>query len=222
MVLRVLARLRAAATIGRIVVAAAEPVRAALPPGAADEVVPGDGSFVENLLALARAVGPDRPLLACTGDMALVTPAAVDDLVTRSQASGADVCYCAIPRADNDRMFPVGKRTFVRLREGEFTGGNATYLGPGFVQGHEEIIQRLFQYRKRPLQLARLLGLGFVLRLLLGRLSLAAVERRAGRILGCRVAVIISHYPEIGFDVDQWEDLQTLRFVLADQSSVPD
>jgi len=217
MVVRTLERLRQAQTIGRLVVAAHSAVQEHLPAGLADMVVPGESTFVGNLMALAEAIGVERAMLACTGDMPLVTPQAVDDFVTRSAESGAEVCYCAVPREDSERLFPGGRRTYVRLREGTFTGGNLTYLGPGFVPGHQDVIERLFEYRKRPVKLAGMLGLSFVLGLALGTLSLSAVERRAGRILRCRAAVIVSHHAELGFDVDKLEDLETLRLVMSGQ-----
>lgn len=214
MVVRVLERLRQAATLGRIVVAAEASVQAALPAGLADEVVPGEGTFIENLAGLAKAIGPDRPMLAVTGDLALVTPAALDDYVGRCVESGATVCYCAIDRADQERMFPGGARTYVKVRGSQFTGGNATWLGPGFVQDHQALIQRLFDARKQPVAIARVLGPLFVLRLLAGLLTLEAVERQTSRILGAPARVIISHYAELGFDVDKLEDLETLRLRL--------
>ena len=56
-------------------------------------------------------------------------------------------------------------------------------------------------------------GLGFIFGLLTGRLALPRLQERAGRILAARVAVIISTYPELGFDVDKIADLNLARQV---------
>jgi hypothetical protein len=61
--------------------------------------------------------------------------------------------------------------------------------------------------RKRPLALARLIGLDILLKLLLGRLSLHELEARARRILGVEARALVTPYPEVGVDVDQEEDL---------------
>jgi len=215
MIVHVLRRLRRAQRLERILVGTPPEVRQHIPEGLVDAFTdPGD-SFVANLTGMAREAGPQRGLLACTGDIALITPEAVDDFVARSLECGCELGYGAVPMEDNDRMFPGGKRTAVRLREGRFTGGNIVYLAPGLVESHAPLIQRLYEDRKSPVRLARVLGLGFVLRLLVGRLSTRALERRASQILQAQVRVIVSHYPEVGFDVDKMEDLETLRLYLA-------
>ena len=61
--------------------------------------------------------------------------------------------------------------------------------------------------RKRPLALARRVGGDGLLKLLLGRLSLAEVEARAQRILGVEARALVTPYPEVGVDVDREEDL---------------
>jgi hypothetical protein len=55
----------------------------------------------------------------------------------------------------------------------------------------------------------------FLLRLLVGRLSVADAAARGGAILGCRVAVYASPHPEIGFDVDKPSDLELAERLLS-------
>mgnify|MGYP003330240509 CR=1 FL=1 len=61
--------------------------------------------------------------------------------------------------------------------------------------------------RKRPLALARLVGWDVLLKLLLGRLSLAAVAARAPRLLGVAARALVPPSPAVGVDVDREEDL---------------
>jgi len=76
-----------------------------------------------------------------------------------------------------------------------------------------ELIDRLYAARKNPVKLAGMFGLGFILGLLLGRLTLRHLEARAGEIVGGRVRAIISTYAELGFDVDKLDDLNLARQV---------
>ncbi len=171
-------------------------------------------SFVDNIESGAAAASPRvDSILLITGDLPLLTPAAVNDLAEQAAATRTDVVYPIIPKESMQRAFAGGKRTYVRLREGTFTGGNGMVVSRGFVQLRRELIRRLFAARKNPLKLAGMFGLGFVLGLLTHRLSLADLEARAGEIVGARVAAVVSPYPELGFDVDKLHDLYLARQV---------
>ena len=54
-------------------------------------------------------------------------------------------------------------------------------------------------------------GFGFVLKFLLHRLTLSDIELRASELLGFSGKAVVSHYPEIGMDVDKEEDWQLLE-----------
>lgn len=209
---RVLAALRGAVEVDHVALVAPEPVQAAAPAEAVDARVAAGESFVENVrLGIeAAAEGADRVLLL-TGDLPLITPAAVNDFVSQSALAHAEITYPIIPRESCERAFPGAARTYVKLREGAFTGGNGVVVDPAFVGLRAELIERLYASRKHPLKLAALFGYGFVLRLAMGRLDLERLQRRASEIVGGRVAAIISPYAELGFDVDKMADLNLAR-----------
>ena len=119
--------------------------------------------------------------------------------------------WSIIPKDSCERRFPEGRRTYVRLRDGTFTGGNGVVLTRQFVAMRGELIGRLYAARKNPVKLAALLGIGILFGLVTGRLRLAQLEARASRLVGGRVAAVISTYPELGFDVDKLEDLNLAR-----------
>jgi hypothetical protein len=150
-------------------------------------------------------------VLLITGDLPLVTPAAINDLVRQSASARADVAYAIIPKDACERQFPGGRRTYVRLKDGTFTGGNGVVVTRQFVAMRGELIGRLYAARKNPVKLAALLGVGFLFRLVTGRLRIAQLEARASQLVGGRVSAVISTYPELGFDVDKLEDLNLAR-----------
>jgi hypothetical protein len=102
------------------------------------------------------------------------------------------------------------------VREGTFTGTNVVLVNGDFVAHHRDIVREFYEHRKSPLRLARMLGAGFILRLLSGRLSLAHIEQRLGQVLGGEARAIISHYPELAFDVDKPSDFEVVRAVLGE------
>ncbi len=176
-------------------------------------VIAGD-SFVDNIQRGVEATAPGSDtVLLITGDLPLLTPAAINDLVQQSLAAQADVAYAIIPKEASERQFPGGRRTYVKLRDGTFTGGNGVVLKRDFVRLRRDLIEKLFAARKHPVKLAAILGMGFIFGLVTGRLRIPDLEARASRVVGGRVAAIISTYPELGFDVDKMDDLLLARRV---------
>jgi GTP:adenosylcobinamide-phosphate guanylyltransferase len=217
---RVLAALRGASEIGKVALVAPPPVQAAAFEEAVDARVEAGDSFVDNMARGVEATSPGSDhLLVITGDLPLITPAAIDDFVRRSLASRAALCYSIIPKESSERQFPGGRRTYVRLREGTFTGGNGMVVARPLVELHRALLDRLFTARKDPLKMASVLGIRFIAGLLTHRLTLPYIEARIGAVIGGQAAAIISTYAELGFDVDKLDDLYLCRRVAASSGS---
>jgi hypothetical protein len=144
----------------------------------------------------------------------LITPEALEGYITDSLATGADLTYPIIPKSACQQRFPDARRTYVRLQEGTFTGGNAIFTTANLLDDKHELIQSLYAGRKDPFKLAKILGLGTVLRMLTGTLTLPYIETVATRILGAPARAIVSPYAEIGFDVDKLDDLAVVERAL--------
>ncbi len=213
LIARLLRALHGSDRIGRIAVVAPDPVLAATADHAVDLRVPSGESFIANLLAGVDALASPY-LLIVTGDLPLLSVAAIDDFVDGSLAAEADLTYPIIPKDVSEARFPGGKRTWVRLRDGTFTGGNAVTLTRDFANRRRALIAGLYASRKNPLKLASVLGVGFIIGLLRGRLTLTDIEKRASTIVGGRARAIICSHPELGFDIDKLADLELARRAL--------
>ncbi|MGB8954893.1 MAG: NTP transferase domain-containing protein [Tumebacillaceae bacterium] len=173
-------------------------------------------SLVENLLdALQRlSLDPEDRLLIASCDIPFLTPEAVLDFLARCEP-GLDVYYPIVRKECCEQRFPGVQRTYARLREGTFTGGNLFLVRAGALPPLADRLQRLFQNRKSPLKLSRELGYGVtaqvVLSALLGTLSVTSLERRVAQSIGIRAKAVVSDYAEIGTDIDKESDLELLR-----------
>lgn len=203
--------LRAVDEVGELALVGAPAVLDAGVGRFADHPVPADGDLVDNIEAGLRALPASEVALIVTADLPLLSGAAVADFLAQSTRSAADLTYPIIPKEACEARFPGARRTYVKLREGTFTGGNAVLFKRDFIARHGSLVRSLYAARKRPWRLAGMLGMGFALRLLAGELSLQQVERRAGEILHGTARAIISRFPELGFDVDRPEDLEAAR-----------
>ncbi len=179
-----------------------------------DKLVVSDGSFVENVVAGVGAFRTECFVLLCTGDIPALTPEAVDDFVRASLASGAQITYPLVRDTIMLEQFPGSERTFVRLADGKITGGNMMLVDPVLVDTNREIGGRVFATRKNPLAMARIIGARFVLRLLLGRLTVSEVEAKLGDLIGGRGAAIHTTHGSIGADVDKPADVVVAERVL--------
>ncbi|MGC8904046.1 NTP transferase domain-containing protein [Thermus sp.] len=165
--------------------------------------LPDQGSLLANLeAALAQVEGR---VLVATADLPHLTPEAVSFVLER--APEAALVYPIVPKERVEARFPGNRRTYARLREGTFTGGNLLLLDKPLFFRALPLAKEVVALRKRPLALARRIGWDILLKLLLGRLSLGELEARARRLLGVEARALITPYPEVGVDVDREEDL---------------
>ncbi|MCG0277894.1 MAG: nucleotidyltransferase family protein [Thermanaeromonas sp.] len=161
---------------------------------------------VESALNGYQALQGSQWILLSTADLPLLTPEAVRDFLERCFKAEADLYYPIVTRQSVEEKFKGARRTYVRLREGTFTGGNLALIRGDTFTSCALKGEKLVKLRKSPLGLARQIGPLFILKFILGRLTLAEAERSFSRLLGVRGTAVITPYPEIGVDVDKPED----------------
>ena len=197
----VLQALRAATSIRRIALVGPDPL-----PGSVaahvDLTIGERGGLLDNVAAGLAAVGGGTPVLAVAADIPLLASGTVDAFVKAASALGAEVVYGVVRREDIRHELPGARKTFVRLREGTFTGGSLILLDPRAFAHARAAIDRAVRARKRPWELARMFGLRTLLGLLTGTLEIPKLERRAFLLTGVRARALICRTPEIALDVD--------------------
>lgn len=179
-----------------------------------DKLVVSKASFADNLIAGVDAFRNDRHVLVATGDIPAITPAAIDDFVTRSLEAQADVSYPLVRKEDMIRQFPGSARTFIPIVGGPVTGGNMMVLSPAVVYRNRDIGQRLFETRKSPIRMAKVIGVPFIIKLLAGRLDPSDVERKMEELLGGHCVAVYTEHASIGADVDKPIDVVVAERVL--------
>ncbi|MDA8194413.1 MAG: nucleotidyltransferase family protein [Thermaerobacter sp.] len=206
----VLDALLQAAGITRVIV-----VGPASAPRPGVEWVPMGEDLLTNVMAGMAAVKNSERVLIATGDIPLVSGPIVDELL--QMAPQADLVYPVVPREIIEQRTPGVKRTYVRLRDGVFTGGNLFLVNPAIVPQVADTARVLLSHRKSPTKLARDIGLRFLIRLFLGQLTLAGAERRVSEVLGVHGRVLVVPYAEVGVDVDKPSDWMTVTRMLEAQ-----
>jgi hypothetical protein len=185
-----------------------------------DTVLSPRDTFLQNVMLAVESASTDRFLLCCC-DIPMITPEAIDDFVIRALEADVDFCFPIVPQEDCMAKYPELKRTYAKTQQGTFTGGNAVLVDREFMRRNEKIIGDVYAERKNVLKLASIIGLPTLVRVLLaqiafpGMLPIPVLEASVSKLLGGRVKAIVSHYPEIGEDVDKPSDLEIVCKVLS-------
>jgi len=201
-----------------------ETVLVVIPPGVIDpekwskvKTVPPGQRMMDSLIQAFEHVQHEDHVLVVASDVPLIKQEALRDFLASCQRRPADAYYSFVPKTAIMARYPTTKRTYVRLQEGTVTGGNVFLIRPQVILKYRDRIEQAFALRKHPLQLSRLLGFKFLIKLLAGRLEVAEIEARVEEILGMKGAGVLSLYPEIGVDVDKPSDLALARALLTEE-----
>lgn len=221
MIQRVVDALRGSPSIGRVI--AVGRVEA----DGLDQVVEPCDTLVANIRRGLDEIGPCDAVLIVSADVPMLTSEAVEDFIARARGVGADMVYPIIRKADCQARHPELRRTYLKTGDGVFTGGNIMLVRPEFIRRNWQAIENAYAARKHVFQLARMIGVGVLVRVVVaqmvpGVLRLSALEKAASRMLGDKVAVVISAYPEIGEDVDKPSDLSAVRAILCEAENPGD
>lgn len=191
--------------------------------GQGDERIEAGGSFVESLGAAIGRVRSEDFLLVLS-DLPFLTREALDRFLIDCPVEAA-ICYPIVPVAACEREFPGVKRTALRLRQGEFTGGNVCLMSQAGAKAIVPFLKEAYEARKSPLRLGRIVGVRVLLMLLWGRLvpgslDIPKLERQVSRVLGCPIRAVQSPFAGLGTDVDTFDQYLALM-ALQSPGTVP-
>ena len=172
-------------------------------------------SFIKALDAARIDKGCNERILIVTADIPLLTTTAIDDFISLCLRQNGEMYYPIVKKETNENKYPGSVRTYVQLKEGTFTGGNLILLNSGIVDKCIPVAEKLVQFRKKPIRLASYIGLGVLIRYILGRLSVKDAEKKVSSLMGVHAVAIISSYAEIGIDVDKSSDLAVVKKYLS-------
>ena len=177
-----------------------------------------EGDMPATAYAAAMALGEDcsQGILFACDDIPLLSSAGVQDFLQQCEAiPGQGIYYAIIPKEACLERYPDAQRTFGRVTDGVFTGGNLMLITKEVVINSQQLGREIFALRKSPFGLANWLGWSFILKAVLHRLSISEAEQRFSHIMHTPSKAIITSYAEIGMDVDKPEDLKLVENYLS-------
>ena len=187
--------------------------------GSGNEIRDAGDTMTESLQSGLRDLPPDELVLVFASDLPVLSRAALEDFIARVRAHDADLVYACVERATHTARFPDVPHTWARLADGTYCGGGGIALRPRVLPRLARLLGRLGRARKNPLRLAAIFGPAVLVRYALGRLTVAAAERRASVLLGAPVRAAICAYPEIAINVDRPSDVPLAESLIAHPST---
>lgn len=215
MIGRPLSALRASKAIGQIRVLSqdVEALRTAVGRAKSVRLQRSEGTIASTLLALMFDKSIQWPLVVTTADHALLEPAMIDQLLT--DADGADVAVAVVEQTALMQRLPQTRRTWLKFRNGAYTGANLFVFGSPKAAAAIEIWRSVEQDRKKGWRMIAALGpmtlIGTALRLL----TIDQTAARLGRKLGLNVRIVRMADPLAGIDVDKLDDLKLVEAIVA-------
>jgi CTP:molybdopterin cytidylyltransferase MocA len=177
--------------------------------------VPAQDGLLGNVKAGFERLHEVKPsarlAILSTADIPLLTSEMVSWFIRTCTDTDHDVYYTIVERSVMERCFPQAGRTFVPLRDGAYCGGDISMVRTDLLYSNHALANQLMEARKSFRKQVRLVGLGFLLRFALRRLTVADAERHVSQVFNMRGRAVITPYAEMGMDVDKPHQLEIVR-----------
>lgn len=179
------------------------------------KILPPCQGLMENIRLASEHTTGDYILLA-TSDIPLITKDAVRKFVREAMSYDAGFVYPVCSEKNCLKYYPELKRTYVKIREGSFTGGNIMLMKRDFLKKVLPILKELYDARKSPLKIAKMIGGDIILRLIFSKicpnlLDIEFLENKISLLFGDRVKAYISEDPAICEDLDSPKELNAFE-----------
>ncbi|WP_022683041.1 nucleotidyltransferase family protein [Sphingobium bisphenolivorans] len=171
------------------------------------------GGIAASLLGVLEREEFSFPLLMTTADHVLLDGAMLDQMV--AEAAGTDIAMAMVERATLLARYPQSRRTWLKFRDGWWSGANIFWFGSARARPVIALWQEVEQDRKKGWKILSAFGplalLGAVLRISTLRGGIARVGRRFG--LAARLVAMAQ--AEACIDADKVEDVALIEEILA-------
>lgn len=166
-----------------------------------------------SLLALLERDDVPFPILLTTADHVLLDSVMLDQF-TR-EAAGADIAVAMVERATLLARYPGSRRTWLKFRDGWWSGANIFWFGSDRARPVIALWQEVEQDRKKGWKIVSAFGpvalIGTLLRLLTLRGGIARIGRRFGLV----ARLVAMEKAEACIDADKVDDVVLIERIVA-------
>jgi CTP:molybdopterin cytidylyltransferase MocA len=167
----------------------------------------------QSLLNLLDRPDTRLPLLVTTADNVLLSGAMIDAFL--AGAAGADIAVAMVARRVLLARYPRARRTWLKFRDGGWSGANLFWIGSGRARGPVAFWRGVERDRKKGMKIVSAFGPALLLAALLRIVTIGQGIRLAGRRFGVAARVVPLPQPEACIDADKPEDVALIEAIIA-------
>ena len=219
MVTRVVRTLANTPEVAQILVLGQEPeaLREAVKAGGAAKLVQSGAGISESILAVAGSDVAPWPVLVTTADHPLLTPGFVSAFL--AQSGGTDLAVGMVERQVMRARYPENKRTWLKFRDGHWSGANLFALRTDAARGALTLWAEAEKDRKKAWRLFLHFGPWLAFRAITRTIGLAEALEIAGKRIGLTAKIVPLADAEAAIDVDKVSDHIQAEAILVARSN---
>ncbi len=214
MISHVIRTLHQTPSIGQILVLAQEPDRLsqAVAAGGDAQFSRSEAGISASIKAVAGTSAAPWPILVTTADHPLLTVEMIEAFLKASDQS--DLAIGFVEKQAMLAQFPEAKRTWLKFRDGHWSGTNLFALRNDRVSPALDLWAAAEQDRKQAWKLFLHFGPWLALRAISRTIGLSGALKKAGQRLGLGVKLVSMGDPVAAIDVDKPEDHALASLIL--------
>jgi len=155
----------------------------------------------------------ERGLLVTTCDHALLSAEMINSFLDGIQSEN-DAAAAIVEESVFRAEFPEARRTFIKLKDGAFSGANLFWVNPARADPLFSFWRSLEINRKNPLKMAGAIGVVTALQYLTGSLDRTGLVARIKRKTGVNGQLVALPFANAAIDVDNLADLELVRALI--------
>lgn len=176
------------------------------------------GGMLSNIMAGIRRVKEIDPsaqhVLIASSDVPAVQPHMIDWVIETAMQTDDDLYYNVITRQVMESRYPGSRRSYARIKDGEFCGGDINVVRT-IIVAEDSVWKDIIESRKNVFKQASIIGWGLLFQLLLRQVTIDEVVQRVSQRVGMKGRAVVCPYAEVGMDVDKPFQLEIMRADLA-------
>jgi GTP:adenosylcobinamide-phosphate guanylyltransferase len=170
--------------------------------------------IASSLMALIDRADMPFPWLVTTADHVLLDAAMLDQFV--AEAGGADIAVAMVERAALLAHYPQSRRTWLKFRDGWWSGANLFWFGSADARRVISLWQEVEQDRKKGWKILAAFGPLALLGALLRISTLRGGIARVGQRFGLAARLVAMEQAEACIDADKPDDIVLIERILGE------
>lgn len=175
------------------------------------KILEQEDSLLENLEKGISFLDSEKRIFISSSDIPLITPFCIDEFLKKCQKEDFEAFYPIMKKENILKKYPDTQRTYVKLKEGHFCGGNFVMINREIFQKRKDLFKEAIKNKKNIIKLAKFFGLGTILKFLFKVLTLRELEEKVSEIIGFKVCAVEISCPEAMIDFDKRSDLDLIE-----------